>query len=31
MDTPIFVPHNEQEAENIEALASYLGSIYYGN
>lgn len=31
METQIFVPHNPQEAANIQALADYLSSIYYGN
>lgn len=30
METAIFVPHNEREKRNVEALAEYLNSIYYG-
>jgi hypothetical protein len=31
MDLQIFVPQDQQEVENVEALAAYLDSIYYGN
>lgn len=31
MEQQIFVPQTAKEAENIAALAAYLGSIYYGN
>lgn len=29
LETDIFVPHDEQERNNIVALAEYLNSIYY--
>lgn len=29
MDRVIFVPHNDYEKKNCEALAEYLNSIYY--
>ncbi len=31
METQIFVPHDQTEAQNVDALAVYLESIYYGN
>lgn len=31
METEIFVPHSEVEAENVKALATYLDSMFFGN
>jgi hypothetical protein len=27
----IFVPHNEKEAKNVEALGEYLSQMYFWN
>lgn len=29
MELEIFIPHNENECRNCEALAEYLSSIYF--